>query len=144
MAKNKRQPLQPGTGRYLCPGPVSGTFGVKGHGIAEAMRQAGRQQPLTVAEAKSWRDHPEQAPEEGVAVLAAVAAAQAEREHRERQAGIEDEHRMMILTEKVAKRLLAGAKHFRSPEAQRIAQEMAFRASKELCRARTGAASTWC
>lgn len=137
MPQKKRQPPQPGTDRYLCPGPVSGVLGVKRHVIAEAMRQTGRQHPLTVAEAKSWRNHPEKAPEAGIAVLAAVAAAKAEREHKERQADIEYEHRILNLTEKVSRRLLAGAKHFRSPDAELIAQDMAFRASKELCRAHT-------
>lgn len=138
MAKRKRQPPQPGTDQFLCPVQVSGTFGVKRPVIAAAMRQAGREQPLTVAEARRWRDHPELAPDEGVTVLAAVAAALAEREHRERQAGIEYEHRTLILTERVARRLLTGATHFRSPETERIAQEIAVRASKELCRAHTG------
>ncbi|WP_369243692.1 hypothetical protein [Streptomyces sp. R41] len=101
------------------------------------MRQAGRDEPLSVAEATAWRDHPEKAPEVGIAVLATVVAAKAEREHRERQADIEYEHHMLNLTEKVTKRLLAGAKHFRNPDAELIAQDMAFRASKELCRAHT-------
>jgi len=139
MPKRKPQLARPGTDQYSCPGPVSGTFGVKRHVIAEAMRQADRTQPLTVAEAKRWRDHPEQASEEGVAVLVAVAvavaAAQAEREHRERQVDIEYEHRMMILWEKVERRLLAGAKHFRNPDAELIAADIAFRAGKELVRA---------
>lgn len=137
MPKEKRRLPQPGTDRFLCPGPVSGILGAKQHVVAEAMRMAGREHPLTIAEARSWRDHPEEAPEAGVAVLAAIAAAKAERERRERQAAIEYEHRLLLLTEKVTRRLLAGAKHFRNPDAELIAQDMAFRAGKELCRAHT-------
>lgn len=134
MATKKHPPPQPGTDRYLCPGPLAGTFGVKRHVIAGALRQAGRTQPITVAEARRWRDHPEQAPQEGLAVLAAVAAAKAEREHRQQQADLERAHRMMILREKVEQRLLRGAKHFRSSDAELIARDIAFRASKELVR----------
>jgi hypothetical protein len=136
VAKKKRQqPPQPGTDRYLCPADVSGILGVKRHVIADALRQAGRSTPLTAGEARSWHDHPETAPEEGVAVLAAAAAHKAEREHRERQQDIEYEHRMLNLTEEVTRRLLKGAKHFRNRDAELIAQDMAFRVSKELCRA---------
>ncbi|WP_419994870.1 hypothetical protein [Streptomyces boninensis] len=66
-----------------------------------------------------------------------MAAVKAARDHRDRQADIEAERRMLSLPDKVAKRLLAGAKHFRSPDAELIAQDMAWRASKELCRAHT-------
>ncbi|MFC5747956.1 hypothetical protein [Actinomadura rugatobispora] len=135
MPKKKRQPPQPGTDRYLCPADASNILGVKRHVIAEALRQAGREKPLTHTEARSWRDHPETAPGEGIAVLAAAASAKAEQEHRERQRDIEYEHRMLNLTEKVTKLLLKRAKHFRNPDAELIAQDMALRASKEMCRA---------
>jgi hypothetical protein len=71
-------------------------------------------------------------------LLAEKASRDAEREYRERQRDIEYQHRQVILWDKVEKRLLAGAKHFRNPEAQLIAEDMAFRASKELCRSDTG------
>jgi hypothetical protein len=44
---------------------------------------------------------------------------------------------MLNLTEQVTKRLLAGAEHFGNPDAELIAQDMALRAGKELCRAHT-------
>lgn len=41
---------------------------------------------------------------------------------------------MFLFHEKVERRLLAGAKHFRSHEAELIATDIAVRASKELVR----------
>ncbi|MGI5239362.1 hypothetical protein [Dactylosporangium sp. CA-139066] len=99
---------------------------MKVHEIARWMRGAGVTATLAPQQATAWTVDPRNAPEW-----------QAERAYRERRADIEYEHRMLNLTEKVAKRLLAGAKHFRNPDAELIAQDMALRASKELCRAHT-------
>ena len=134
MGRKRRKQAEPGTDEYLCPAKVGAVLGAKRRVIAQAMREAGRVRPLTVAEANLWHDRPGDAPEEGVAILAAVAADKARREHRKQSSKFEDEHRMMLLTEKVEKRLLAGVKHFSNADAELIATDIAFRASKELLR----------
>lgn len=101
------------------------------------MREAGVTEPLTPRKAKAWKAGPSAAPEWFMSLLAEKASRDAEREHRERQRDIEYEHRQMILWDKVERRLLRGTKHFRNPDAELIALDMAFRASKELCRADT-------
>ncbi|MEV6969371.1 hypothetical protein AB0M47_30095 [Hamadaea sp. NPDC051192] len=92
---------------------------------------------LTASQARAWKVDPGTAPQWFTGLLAEKASRDAEREYRERQADIEYEHRMLILAEKVTRRLLSGARHFGNPDAELIAQDMAFRASKELCRANT-------
>lgn len=110
---------------------------MKVHEIARWMCEAGVTESLTPQNAKAWKADPSAAPVWFTSLLAEKAARDAEREHRERQGDIGYQHRQMILWDKVEKRLLAGAKHFRNPDAELIAQDMAFRAGKELCRAHT-------
>jgi hypothetical protein len=131
--------LQKTADRALCPVPTANVMQMKVHEIARWMRGAGVTETLTPQQATAWKVDPRNAPEWFTGLLAENASCAAEREYRERQADLEYEHRMLNLTEKVTKRLLAGAKHFRNPDAELIAQDMALRASKELCRAHTEA-----
>lgn len=123
--------------RDLCPAPAANVMQTKVHVIARWMRSAGVTDPLTTQNARAWKADPSSAPEWFIALLAERAARASQRAHRERQAAIEHEHRMMVLRDKVEKQLLAGARRLRSPDAERIALDIAFRASKELVRSCT-------
>ena len=136
MPKKSLSPRKTADGA-LCPVLTANVMHMKVHEIARWMRCAGVTQTLTAQKAKAWKVDPRNAPEWFTGLLAEKASRDAGREYRERQADIEHEHRMLNLTEKVTKRLLAGAQHFRNPDAEMIASDMALRASKELCRART-------
>jgi hypothetical protein len=123
--------------RALCSVSTANVMKMKIHEVAGRMRAAGVTEPLTPHNAKAWKADPSGAPDWFVALLAEQAARAAQREHGKRQASIEREHRMMILWEKVEKRLLAGARRFRNSDAELIAQDIAFRASKDLVRSST-------
>jgi hypothetical protein len=134
VPKKKLSP-QKKADRALCPVGTANVMQMKVGEIAHRMRGAGVTQPLTPQNAKEWKADPSSAPEWLPSLLAEKASRDAEREHRERQRDIEYQHRQMILWDRVEKLLLAGVKHFRDPDAELIAQDMALRASKELCRA---------
>ncbi|MER5389199.1 hypothetical protein [Saccharopolyspora sp. NPDC002686] len=133
MAKSKPNPQQKAD-RALCPVPVSNVLQLKVHEVARAMRAAGATQQLTVGQAKTWKASPETAPEWFVALLAERTCRDAERIARAERHALEHEHRMLLLREKVERRLLAGAKHFRSDDAELVATDIAVQASKELVR----------
>jgi hypothetical protein len=132
-----KKPLSPQkrADRALCPVVVASGIGMKVQEVAKAMRAAGVTESLTLKQARAWRDNPHDAPQWYTALLAERAARRAQQEHRNRQDAIEHEHRMLLAAEKVERRLLAGAKNFRDPHEELMAQDMAWRASKEMCRA---------
>ncbi|MEV6350397.1 hypothetical protein [Actinoplanes sp. NPDC051851] len=132
MSRRKRPPPEPGSDRYLCPAPVCGLFAVKRHVLAAALREQGRTAPVTLAEARRWRDDPESAPPEGIAVLAAAAAEKACRLYADLQREFDEEYRSVVLTERVKRRLLAGARRFRRVQDIVIAKDMAWQAAVEL------------
>lgn len=134
MPKRQLSP-QKRADRVLCPVVVASGMGMKVREVAQAMRAAGVVEGLTLKQTRAWRDNPQDAPEWYTALLAERAARQAQREHRSRQEAIEHEHRMLLAAEKVQHRLLAGAKNFRDPYEELMAQDMAWHASKETCRA---------
>jgi hypothetical protein len=136
MTKKKLSP-QKKADRALCPVQTANVMQMKAHEIARWMREVGVTEPLIPQNAKKWKTDPSAAPEWFTSLPAEKAARDAEREHRERRDDIEYQHHQMILWDKVDRRLLAGAKHFRNPDAELIAWDMAFRAGKELCRAHT-------
>ncbi|MGW5669968.1 hypothetical protein [Micromonospora sp. NPDC003776] len=125
--------------RALCPVQVANMMRLKVHEVAAVMRAAGVIEQLTPQHAREWMKDPVAAPRWFVGLLAESAARQAQRIAREEREELERRHKLVIVEEKVTRRLLAGAKHFRSPEEELIASDMAFRASKELVRAHTGA-----
>jgi hypothetical protein len=119
--------------RALCPIPVAQVLHLRVAVVAEAMRQAGVTTPPTVRQAKAWRAMADEPPAWMVAVLADTAAHRARKEHRRQQRDIEERHRMLLLTEKVERRLLAGGR-IRGADAEFIATDMAVRGMKELVR----------
>lgn len=123
--------------RALCPVQVANIMQLKVHEVAAAMRAADVIEQLTPQHAREWMKDPAGAPQWFIGLLAESAARQAQRIAREECEELERRHTLVIAEEKVTRRLLAGAKHFRSPEEELIASDMAFRASKELVRAHT-------
>ncbi|MFD0578137.1 hypothetical protein [Dactylosporangium darangshiense] len=93
--------LQKTADRALCPVPTANVMHMKVHEIARWMRGAGVTEALTPQQATAWKVDPRNAPERFTGLLAEHASCAAEREYRERQADLEDEHRMLNLTEKV-------------------------------------------
>jgi hypothetical protein len=123
--------------RALCPVQVACIVQMKVPEVAAAMRAAGCTEGLTPAQAAAWRRDPAAAPEWFTALLAEQAARAAQRLAREERKEFEYRHRLVLAEDKVVRRLLAGAKHFRNPDEELIAADFAFRASKELVRAHT-------
>jgi hypothetical protein len=117
--------------RALCPRAVAQVLGLKTHAVAEGMRQAGVTGPLTLQQARSWKRQPEP-PGLLAPLFAAAAARAARRADRAKAAAIEDEHRALLLEDKVQRRLLAGARNIRGADAEPIAADLAFRAMKVL------------
>ncbi|MBV6702941.1 hypothetical protein [Kitasatospora aureofaciens] len=122
--------------RALCPVVTAMTVQLRVHEVARAMRAAGVTEMLQPTTAKKWKTNPADAPDWFVALLAERAARTASRIAREKQRDFEEEHRMLILSEKVEAHLLAGNyRRIKGYDAELIAADMAFRASRELVRA---------
>lgn len=102
-----------------------------GRTVADAMRRAGIDGPLTVAQARSWRAMTSEPPGWMAELFAETAARRSQREHREQRRIFEAEHATLLLADEVEQRLLAG-RRIRGDEAERLAADMAFRAYKEL------------
>lgn len=118
----------------LCEPGVGQVLGLKERRINRIMRNSGVTEQLALKQARKWKAHPDQAPAWFTALLTEAAVAAAQQQARDEVQELERQHREVLLTEKVERRLLAGARHFRNPDAEFIASDMAFRAMKELVR----------
>lgn len=133
VATAKQAPAQRRADRALCPVPVAQILHIPVRVVADAMREVGIDEPLTVAQAKSWRAMTSEPPGWMTALLVEAATRRSRREHRKQLRTLEAEHRTLLLADEVERRLLAG-QHIRGEEAVRLATDMAFRAYKELLR----------
>ncbi|BCY09264.1 hypothetical protein [Actinoplanes sp. L3-i22] len=131
-----RKPLSPEkrADRALCPVAVAATLGLKVNLVAGAMRAAGVTTPVTVAQARAWKSLTQEPPPWMVGLMADAAARAAGRVAAAHRRDVEDEHRMVLLADQVAQKLLAG-RTIRGDDREFIAADLAFRAMKELVRA---------
>ncbi|CAI7978803.1 MULTISPECIES: hypothetical protein [Parafrankia] len=133
VATSGRTPAQRRADRARCPIPVAQILGIPIRTVADAMRRAGVDGPLTVAQARSWRAMTSEPPGWMAELFAETAARRSQREHREQRRTFEAEHATLLLADEVEQRLLAG-RRIRGDEAERLAADLAFRAYKELLR----------
>ncbi len=120
--------------RALCPVVVANSLGMKVHVVAGAMRAAGVTETLTVRQAKAWKSMAQEPPAWMLKLLAEAAARSARNAAITQDRNIEDEHRAILLEDRVAQRLLAG-RTVRGADQELIASDIAFRAMKDLVRA---------
>ncbi|MCK9902161.1 hypothetical protein MXD63_19035 [Frankia sp. Cpl3] len=133
MATSRRTLAQRRADRALCSIPVAQVLGIPVHTVADAMRWAGVDEPLTVTQARSWRAMASEPPGWLAELFTETAARRSRREHREQLRTFEAEHATLVLADEVEQRLLAG-RRIRGDEAERLAADLAFRACKELLR----------
>ncbi|WP_328768632.1 hypothetical protein [Streptomyces sp. NBC_00286] len=133
MAK-RRLSAQKQADRALCPVQVSHLLGLKVHDVARAMRTHGVTQPLTAAHARQWRQEPGSAPEWLTPLFTEVAVRAAQLQVRRERGALEQEHLLLLLRDTVERRLLSGEPIPSGYDAELIAEDIAFRASKELVR----------
>lgn len=133
VTPSKQPASQRQADRALCSIRVAETLGLQVRVVASAMRTAGVSEPLTLAQAKSWQAMTVEPPAWMIALLVDAATRRSRREHHAQQRAVEEEHRMLLVADKVQRRLLAG-QHIRGADAMHIATDLAFRAQKELCR----------
>ncbi|HEY9474884.1 MAG TPA: hypothetical protein VIS06_13655 [Mycobacteriales bacterium] len=141
MPEKKKANPRKQADRAMVDVDASQILGIRLRIIAGYLRQAGRSEKLTREQAGAWRDRPQDAPPWFAGMLAESAARQAQREAVRQRHELEREHRMLVLADQVERRLLAGTKHFRDPDSEFIASDLAFRAMKELVRNRGDASS---
>lgn len=120
--------------RALCPISVANVLSIKVHRVAEAMRRADVEEPLTIDQVRAWRSMRTEPPAWYVELAAEDAARQARREHRGEMQAREDEHEMVVLWPEVEARILAG-KPVSGDKAELIALDIVVRAMKDLVRA---------
>ncbi|MER5757386.1 hypothetical protein [Streptomyces sp. NPDC002088] len=130
----RRLTAQKQADRALCPVDVSNLLGLKVHDVARTMRAHGVTQPLEAAQARQWRQDPRSAPDWLAALFAETAVRAAQVQARWERSALEEEHRMLLLRNAVERRLLAGERIPAGYDAELIAQDIAFGASKELVR----------
>lgn len=135
MNGNAPSPRERAADRALCPVDVANILRLKVWVVARAMRRAGVSDPLTPAQARAWRTMRQEPPAWLASLMADAVSNAARREHQRETADFEDQHRILLLTAKVERRLLAGARRIRGHDAERIASDMAVRAMKDLVRA---------
>lgn len=133
--QKRNRAIQRRADRALCPVSVSQILALKVHDVAEKMRSYGVSTPLTVKDAKKWKRMESTPPDWFLELQVEQAESRAHRWSQTNRRNVEREHKQLILRDKVEKRLLSGAHHFRDPEAEFIACDTAFRAMKELVRA---------
>ncbi|WP_154675665.1 hypothetical protein [Parafrankia elaeagni] len=133
MATSGRTLAQRRADRALCPISVAQVLGIPVHAVADAMRWAGVDEPLTVAQARSWRAMTSEPPGWMVELFTETAARRSRREHREQLRTFEAEYVTLLLADEVERRLLAG-RRIRGDGAERLAADLAFRACRELLR----------
>jgi hypothetical protein len=117
--------------RGLCPVGVAEVLEVWVQQVAAAMRAAGVMEQLTIQQARAWRSLSQEPPEWMLAPMSQAAIRAARREARTQGRAIEEEHRMLVLSEDVAKRLLAG-RSVRGSDRELIASDLALGAVKDL------------
>lgn len=119
--------------RALCPVAVSQVLGLRVHDVAEAMRKAGATASLTLGQARAWRRLQSDVPDWLLPLFAEAAARTARREADRARRAVEDEHRMLLLEDRVIRRLVTGGR-VKGADAEFIAADLAARAVKELVR----------
>jgi hypothetical protein len=130
----RRLTAQKQADRALCPVHVSNLLGLKVRDVARAMRAHGVTQPLEPGQARRWRQDPGRAPDWLTALFAEVAVRAARMRSRRECSALEEEHRLLLLRDTVERRLLAEERIPPGHDAELIATDIAFTASKELVR----------
>ncbi|WP_329433140.1 hypothetical protein OG564_10385 [Streptomyces sp. NBC_01280] len=130
----RRLTAQKRADRALCPVQVAHLLGLKVHVVAEAMRAHGVTQPLQAAQARQWRKDPGSAPDWLTVLFTEAAVRAAQSQARQERGALEEEHRLLLLRDTVERRLLAGERIPGGYDAELIAEDIAFTASKELVR----------
>ncbi|MFD0033388.1 hypothetical protein ACFVJK_35075 [Streptomyces sp. NPDC127172] len=134
MGKHRPTPQQKQADRALCPVHVSNVLGLKVQDVARTMRANGVTQPLATDRVRKWREDPGSTPDWLAALLTEKAVRAAQQQARRERSALEDEHRMLLLRDTVERRLLAKEPIPAGYDAEVIAMDIAFGASKELVR----------